>query len=206
MSQKYKVFIDGHPIFILSQEKLASSIGFEEIDANFTFLNLRDAVLNGDKSLAIVSQHPPEKMTVFSDCTFIRAAGGLVRCPEQKFLFIHRLGKWDLPKGKLENFEEVDACAIREVAEECSIKEPMIIQSLPPTYHTYPYKNGYALKRTDWYLMEAEECYPLTPQQEEDITDAKWFTRNEVEHICLPNTYPAIVDVWEAAKRGNLIL
>ena len=32
----------------------------------------------------------------------IEAAGGVVINPENKIIFIHRLGKWDLPKGKIE--------------------------------------------------------------------------------------------------------
>ena len=32
----------------------------------------------------------------------IEAAGGIVINKDEKILFIYRLGKWDLPKGKLE--------------------------------------------------------------------------------------------------------
>jgi 8-oxo-dGTP pyrophosphatase MutT (NUDIX family) len=39
---------------------------------------------------------------------------------------ILRLGKWDLPKGKMEKNEEPMICAIREVEEECGIKAKII--------------------------------------------------------------------------------
>lgn len=172
---------------------------FRQFDAQISFKHLQKYLPQSDVPVVVFSENAPQELAIFRDCTFIRAAGGVVRCPQQKFLFIHRLGKWDLPKGKLEVGEQPEQGAVREVAEECSVPEPKIIGSLPPTYHTYPYKNGHALKRTDWYLMELSECHALTPQTEEDITDARWLTINEVGQICLPNTYPAIVDVWLSA-------
>ena len=38
----------------------------------------------------------------------IQAAGGIVRNPKDEYLFIYRLGKWDLPKGKMEEGETKD--------------------------------------------------------------------------------------------------
>ena len=51
----------------------------------------------------------------------IRAAGGLVMKDDQ-YLMIHRLGVWDLPKGKLEKEETSKFGALREVEEECGVK------------------------------------------------------------------------------------
>ena len=34
---------------------------------------------------------------------------------------IQRLGDWDLPKGKVEKREGVEAAAVREVQEECGL-------------------------------------------------------------------------------------
>ena len=48
-----------------------------------------------------------------------KAAGGLVLKDEQ-FLMIYRLGKWDLPKGKLDKGENEKQGAVREVEEECT--------------------------------------------------------------------------------------
>lgn len=60
-------------------------------------------------------------------CKFILAAGGLVKNTEDQWLLIFRLGKWDLPKGKLENGETPEAAALREVEEECGIKNCQLL-------------------------------------------------------------------------------
>ena len=62
-----------------------------------------------------------------SKLTLIKAAGGLVYNQENKLLMIFRNGKWDLPKGKLEEGESIENCAIREVEEECGISNLQII-------------------------------------------------------------------------------
>ena len=49
---------------------------------------------------------------------FIMAAGGIVETPDQQSLFIHRLGCWDLPKGKVELNESLPIAAQREIEEE----------------------------------------------------------------------------------------
>src|SRR5690606_25043669 len=54
---------------------------------------------------------------------WIHAAGGVVFNSAGDLLMIHRLGRWDLPKGKCEHNESVNESAIREVQEECGIKQ-----------------------------------------------------------------------------------
>src|SRR5665213_1803978 len=49
---------------------------------------------------------------------YIEAAGGLVLNEKGKVLMIHRLGVWDLPKGKLDKGETPRKAAIREIEEE----------------------------------------------------------------------------------------
>ncbi len=51
----------------------------------------------------------------------ILAAGGLVLNEKGEVLFMFRKGKWDLPKGKLDPGETMDACALREVMEETGL-------------------------------------------------------------------------------------
>ena len=62
-----------------------------------------------------------ELLIQFKDHNFIEAAGGLVQS-NQKFLFIKRQDVWDIPKGKLEKNEEVEAGALREIEEECGVE------------------------------------------------------------------------------------
>lgn len=128
--------------------------------------------------------------------TFIEAAGGLVIDPENRLLFIHRLGFWDLPKGKIEKGEDPPAAALREVTEETGLNNLKIIKPLPSTYHIFERKGKLRLKQTYWFEMESSTDGPLIPQIEEDIIEARWFKREDTE-LPLSNTYPAISELVE---------
>ena len=65
-------------------------------------------------------------------------------------LMIYRLGKWDLPKGKLKSDEDQAAGALREVEEETNIKLELG-EELPSTWHSYAYKGNKMLKKTSWF-------------------------------------------------------
>jgi len=129
---------------------------------------------------------------------FIEAAGGLIENSE-RFLFIKRLGLWDLPKGKMEKGEDSRQCAVRECEEECGVQNLSISKELAPTYHVYPYKSGFALKQSNWYYMTTDYNKALTPQTEENITEVVWFSRQEITTTVLPNTYLTIRDVIKEA-------
>ena len=62
------------------------------------------------------------KQKIISLYSLIEASGGVVLNEENKLLWIYRLGKWDLPKGKLEKNESFKVAAIREVEEECNVQ------------------------------------------------------------------------------------
>ncbi len=124
----------------------------------------------------------------------IEAAGGLIKNSD-KYLFIFRLKKWDLPKGKLDEGETIEHAAIRECEEECAIKELNITGQLPPTYHIYPYKGSFALKTSHWFIMESNYNGILIPQIEENIEKAEWLSKEQILETVTKNTYPAILDV-----------
>ena len=128
----------------------------------------------------------------------INAAGGLVSNHEGKWLFIHRNGKWELPKGKLESFEKPEEAGKREVSEECGISEPTLKKELTITYHTYSQDDQRFLKRTYWYLMNYSGNEQPIPQVEEGIDKIVWV---EIELIppLLDDSYPSIIRVVEAA-------
>ncbi len=125
---------------------------------------------------------------------YIEAAGGLIE-KNNSFLFIKRLGKWDLPKGKIEKNEAIEEAAIRECEEECNIDELIIEKTLPSTFHIYPYKKSYALKQTYWYRMISTSSKLLAPQLKEQITEVIWFTKQNIKNEVLKNTYLTIKDV-----------
>jgi 8-oxo-dGTP pyrophosphatase MutT (NUDIX family) len=67
----------------------------------------------------------------------VPAAGGVVKSND-RLLFIFRNGKWDLPKGKIDEGENPPEAALREVSEECGIAGQQIKKQLPSTFHIYP--------------------------------------------------------------------
>ncbi len=125
---------------------------------------------------------------------YIYAAGGLIE-KNDTFLFIFRLKRWDLPKGKLDMGEGPEEAAIRECEEECGITQLTITKTLEPTYHIYPHKGAYALKKTYWYTMSTKHTGVLVPQLEESIEQVEWFNKSQIQELVLPNSYPAILDV-----------
>jgi 8-oxo-dGTP pyrophosphatase MutT (NUDIX family) len=125
---------------------------------------------------------------------YIYAAGGLIEQGDT-FLFIFRLKRWDLPKGKLDMGEGPEEAAIRECEEECGISQLTITKTLEPTYHIYPHKGAYALKKTYWYAMTTKHEGLLVPQIEESIERVEWFNKTQIRETVIGNTYPAILDV-----------
>lgn len=123
----------------------------------------------------------------------IPAAGGFVESSNDSFLFIKRLGVWDLPKGKIDLDETPEIAAIREVEEECGVRGLRIIRQLASTYHIYrspflKFPDNLVLKETKWFLMSCDEAQTLIPQSEENIEEVRWFKMNEIDTV-LENTY-----------------
>lgn len=133
----------------------------------------------------------------FKKFTHVYAGGGLVESASGHYLLIHRRGKWDLPKGKLDEGEAMDACAMREVEEETGLKYITLQELLLVTYHTYHEGTRFILKETHWYRMEVKGNDPLVPQLEEDITEARWVAKDEIPRY-LPEAFPSVRDVLKA--------
>jgi 8-oxo-dGTP pyrophosphatase MutT (NUDIX family) len=126
--------------------------------------------------------------------TEIEAAGGLVRHTAGKYLFIERRGKWDLPKGHIELGELPEACALREVNEECGIQGHVIVKTLEPSYHTYSWEGISYLKKTHWFLMKYEGDMICNPQTEEGISKVAWLFPDEISRI-KPGAWLSLTDV-----------
>lgn len=115
----------------------------------------------------------------------IEAAGGLVYLPgENKVLLIKRSGMWDIPKGKLDNNESIENCAIREVCEETGVCDLKINSYLGVTYHTYERQNVIYGKKTYWFSMNSPSLpEKFKPQTDEGITKVKWVSLEEAETL-----------------------
>ena len=151
---------------------------------------LRTRKLKNLDSVTLVCAKKNE-VTAFikSRFTIIKAAGGIVTKGE-KVLFIYRLSKWDLPKGKFEKGESPEICAVREVEEECNIKVKLGPQ-ICKTWHTYTQDRKSILKKTYWYAMESLNDVGMKPQKEEGIDDIRWMTQHEAR-VALVNSYPSM--------------
>jgi len=126
----------------------------------------------------------------------IVAAGGIVRNEKGEILLQLRKGKWDLPKGKLDNGESLEECAVREVAEETGLKNIFLGELIGTTLHNYSEKGKEIEKETYWYDMRVSGPQTLVPQTEEDILELKWVKEPELSPF-LQNTYDNIIDIVE---------
>jgi 8-oxo-dGTP pyrophosphatase MutT (NUDIX family) len=115
--------------------------------------------------------------------TEVGAAGGLVKHTSGRYLFIEKKGKLDLPKGHIEKGEETEACALREVNEECGITGHIIVKPIPPSYHTYSWEGISYLKKTNWFLMDYDGEMITEPQVSEGITKVEWLYPDELNSI-----------------------
>ncbi|HEY8690107.1 MAG TPA: NUDIX domain-containing protein [Chitinophagaceae bacterium] len=134
------------------------------------------------------------KNTFFKHFKVIEAAGGLVLNRNKEILMIFRRGKWDLPKGKLDEGETLEQCAVREVEEETGITNIDLKEKVTETYHVYKEFGKHILKESHWYKMQCDTDQKLVPQTEEDITDIKWVKRSDLKNYT-SNTYQTILEV-----------
>lgn len=107
----------------------------------------------------------------------VAAAGGVVFNSNDEILFIFRRGFWDLPKGKIDKGESVEAAAVREVQEETGVQQIDLQEFITETYHVFEQKGKRILKLTYWYKMKTSDTN-LIPQTEEDIEQAVWLTKD----------------------------
>jgi 8-oxo-dGTP pyrophosphatase MutT (NUDIX family) len=131
--------------------------------------------------------------------TPIIAAGGIVVNPNKEMLWIFRRGFWDLPKGKLDLNETIEACALREVMEETGISNLVLGGLILTTTHRYHdiYFNSEVEKTTYWYKMSIDQLQEGIPQTEEDIEAIAWVKKEDLAPY-LAKTYDSIKEVMEA--------
>lgn len=134
------------------------------------------------------------KETFFKNFKVIEAAGGIVQNEKKEILFINRLGKWDLPKGKIEKGEKEEACALREVTEETGVTGLHLKKKVGETYHVYDEFGKHFLKISHWYHLTCSSKQGLQPQTEEHITEIKWVKTLNIKEP-MTNTYPSIKDI-----------
>lgn len=148
-----------------------------------------------EQHMVIITRQVPKVMDELKRLVqTIPAAGGLVYNQHKELLLIFRRGKWDLPKGKLDEGESMEACALREVKEETGINQLELDRPLLITYHTYMENDRLVLKESHWFLMHSTATNQLVPQADEDIEKCEWVLAGNLRPY-LDNTHPSIVEV-----------
>jgi 8-oxo-dGTP pyrophosphatase MutT (NUDIX family) len=131
-----------------------------------------------------------------SNKIIIEAAGGMVINGKDQLLLMLRRGQWDMPKGKLDDGESIEQCALREVEEETGLATLLLEQKLQITYHTYKIGSQEVIKPSHWYLMKFTGTENPVPQTEEDITEIRWVNKEEATDL-LALMFPSIREMVE---------
>ena len=201
-----RIYISDRPIIITEKpvpesemtEGAEQAVMLTGLDAEKLSAIINDLESGVITAAHIVGANPASVLeTVKQNIATIVAAGGLAYTNEKQFLFIRRRGKWDLPKGKLDENENLETCALREVEEETGLKNFSIDKPLLTTYHIYREKRKPVLKESHWFLMKAEWQAGFTPQLNEDITSCEWVGQHQL-NAYMSDAHASVIDVIRA--------
>ena len=197
-----KIFINEKPIYLADKNNnnlqylINEDVDFYDNNTNINYNNIVKKLQETEKKGAVIIDKNLNELKndFFKAFHIIEAGGGIVQNEQNEILFIYRLGKWDLPKGKLEVGETIEHCAQREVEEETSVTNLALKTKIGETYHIYKIKEENILKISHWFHFTCPTLQTTTPQTEEDITEIKWIAPKDFK-IPLSNTYNNIKEI-----------
>lgn len=99
----------------------------------------------------------------------------------RKVLFVRQVsGEWVIPGGGLEKGETTRDCVMREFMEEVGLK----VKIVTPLYFD-EFKNGGRNCLALYYFVKMEEDVEqeMKVKPEDDIVNAKWFTRKKIQSM-----------------------
>ncbi|KUJ52572.1 NUDIX hydrolase [Chryseobacterium sp. JAH] len=202
----YKVFVNEKKLLLSKQpEALEKTLKYD----GFTTLEIALDLLQNTsvKELNVYGEQIDEIWGEFKKLfRIIEAAGGIVKRTNGDILFIKRLGKWDLPKGKMEKGESREESAVREIEEETNLQNVELLDFINTTYHIYIERNGdRVLKYTHWFEMNFDGEDTSKPQLEEGITEVAWKNTPQIEAEVFPSTFKniklIITEFWETKTK-----
>jgi 8-oxo-dGTP pyrophosphatase MutT (NUDIX family) len=114
------------------------------------------------------------------------SAGGVVfRVDAGQALFLlirDSYQNWGFPKGHIEQGEQPDQAARREVAEETGLSELAIRGSIDTIDWYFRFRGQLIHKSCQFFLMESLEA-ATSPQRNEGITACRWIAFDEAESL-----------------------
>lgn len=195
----YKVFIENCPVIFTQQSEnyphslMVKASDLEDIT---DFIRNQVSIITDNQAVLIECAHVEDEFNrIFQNYDRAVTAGGVVSNGND-LLLIYKEGFWDLPKGFVDEDETLEACAYREIAEECGISGHVLTRKLIETMHTYVFQGRPILKKSHWFLFDYTGTSITSPQHEEGIIEAKWIAKNEVSWL-FANCYGSIRDVLE---------
>ncbi len=174
----YKVFVNNTPIILSTKKSIEDykTIPIKEVDFPKIIRDILSKESEGKEAKYHFFHKTEDKLIehLYSKLPVVMAGGGKVYNEKKEILFIHRNGKWDLPKGKAEKKEDMETTAIREVEEETGVTGLEITKFLYKSYHIFKRNGEFRLKVTYWFEMKTNYDGALVPQKNEGIMKVKW--------------------------------
>lgn len=179
----YKVFVNNTPIILSTKKTIEgyTTIPVKKVDFPSVIRDILEKETDAEAARYHFYHREEEKLMehLYSKLPVVLAGGGKVYNDNNEILFIHRNGKWDLPKGKAEKKEDMETTAIREVEEETGVRDLEITKFLRHTYHIFKRNGEFRLKVTYWFEMKTAYNGKLTPQKNEGIDKVKWKNKKK---------------------------
>lgn len=188
----YKVFVNDKPIVLTTEVSketdfknyLLKTVKIGKVIKDLRKPSIKEARLIGKNEKKLLKKFLKKLPNVI-------AGGGKVYNEKGDILFIYRNDKWDLPKGKVDRKETIEAAALREVEEETGVKNLKIIKPLETTYHIFKRNGRHRIKITYWFEMKTSYSGKLQPEEIEGITKVEWLNQNKIQNA-LENSYANI--------------
>jgi len=138
-------------------------------------------MINEHSELIIERRSDSEEFIVIDA---VSCGGVVIHRSKVLLLYKNQNGKyigWVLPKGTVENGENLKQTALREVREEAGVNA-RILKYVGKTQYTFRGSNDIVSKTVHWYLMAADSFY-CKPQAEEFFADVGFYKRHEAYHL-----------------------
>lgn len=92
-------------------------------------------------------------------------------------------GDWVFPKGLIEEGEQPEEAARREIAEEIGLKGLTLRGPLGPTEHEFERDGKRFRNHLDWFLYQAEPEAVMSLDPAEEVLECGWFTPRQALSI-----------------------